>query len=187
MKVRLDVLLMVGLLGLILAAPARAQCLERVVQSVVSDFRQANQWPYPYVCEDRLAVPAPFAVMVENGWRRQNLLADHHFKNDTGELNAAGEKMVRWIVNEAPTQHRAIFVRRADTVNTTKSRLAAVEKFAAKASYDGTVPPIAETSIRPAGYPADWPNAKDATISRKWPINVPTNVYIPHATGDAQK
>jgi hypothetical protein len=185
MKVRLDVLFMVGLLGLLLAAPARAQCLERVVQSVVSDFRQANQWPYPYLGEDRQAVPAPFAIMVENGWRRQNLLADHHFKNETDELNAAGEKMVRWILNEAPAQHRAIFVRRGDTVNATKSRLAAVEKFAAKASYDGTVPPITETTIRPAGYPADWPNAKDVTISRKWPINVPTNIYIPHATGDA--
>ncbi len=179
MKVRLDVLFVVALGGMALAAPVRAQCLEKAVQSVVSDFRQANLWPYPYVGADRQAVPAFFGPMVQNGWRRQNLLADHHFKPDSGALNAPGEKMVRWIVNEAPSQHRAVFVRRAETADGTKARLTAVEQFAAKVSIDGTVPPIVETMVRPAGYPADWPNAKDATISRKWPINVPNNIYLP--------
>jgi hypothetical protein len=186
MKVRLDVLIVVALAGTLLAAPARAQCLEKAVQSVVSDFRQANLWPYPYVCADREAVPPSFAIMVQNGWRRQNLLAEQHFKSDGGELNAAGEKMVRWIVNEAPTQHRAIFVRRTETPEGTKARLAAVEQFAAKVSMDGTVPSILETNIRSAGYPADWPNAKDSTISRKWPINVPNNIYLPEPNKPAK-
>jgi len=185
MKRRLEVCLLLLLAGIASTAPARAQCLETIVRSIADDYRQANWWPYPYVCPDRQAVVAPLQIMIDNGWRRQNLVADQHFKGKKGELNAAGERMIRWIVLEAPQHHRTIFVRRADTEEETAARIAAVQHFAAKASTDGNVPPVLETTVSPAGRPADWPNPRDSSISRKYPIAVPNN-YLPHGEGQQQ-
>jgi len=180
MKRRLEVSVLFLLAGIASAVPARAQCLETLARSIADDYRQANRWPFPYVCPDRQAVAAPFQIMIDNGWRRQNLVADQHFKGKKGELSAAGERMIRWIVQEAPRQHRTIFVRRADTEEETAARMAAVQQFAIKVSSDGNVPPVLETTVSPAGHPADWPNPRDSSISRKYPITVPNN-YLPHS------
>ncbi len=185
MKRRLEVSLLLLLAGIASATPARAQCLETIVRSIADDYRQANAWPYPYVCPDRQAVVAPFEIMIDNGWRRQNLVADQHFKGKKGELSPGGERMIRWIVQEAPRHHRTIFVRRADTEEETAARVAAVQHFAAKVSTDGNVPQVLETTVSPAGHPADWPNPRDSSISRKYPITVPNN-YLPHGESQQQ-
>ena len=71
-----------------------------------------KMWPWPYVCADRVAVHEPFCIMVNNGWRRQNLLGPHHFNPNTNQLTTAGELRVQWILTQAPPERRNIFVER---------------------------------------------------------------------------
>ena len=98
------------------AAPALAEnWLCEFFEGVVRDTKRRQCWPKPFTCPDREAVRAPFAVMVANGWQRQNMLADFHFEPGTTRLTEAGRLKVRSIVFDSPEQHRTVFVRRADT------------------------------------------------------------------------
>ncbi len=180
-------------LGLILALPSgflaaeecSNGCSRPFLEGIVDDFCRHNQWPHPYVCWDRQAIQAPFAAMIHNGWRRQNLLADHHFKDKSGQLTEAGESTVRWLVTEAPAQHRTIYVRRAATPELTSARLDAVQQFAAKVAPDGAAPQVLETHVSPAGYPAAWPPAKGGSVGRTFPVSVPTKIYLPERSSSS--
>jgi hypothetical protein len=154
------------------------------LRAVVRDFQEVNQWPCPYVCWDREAVRAPFPPMVQNGWRRQNVLADCHFTANSAELSPAGQHKVRWILTEAPVEHRTIFVRRTDTPEQTSARINAVREYAAKAVSDVDPPNILETYLSPAGYPAGWPGGKDDSLSRRFQPHVPDKIYLPERKTD---
>ncbi len=148
-------------------------------EAVVRDFCEVNNWPCPYVCWDREAARAPFPAMIQNAWRRQNLLADCHFTGSGGELSQAGQHKVRWILTEAPVEHRAIFVRRTDTPGQTVARVNAIREYAAKVAPDVGPLSIMETYLRPAGYPAGWPGAKDDSTARKFQTYSPNKLYLP--------
>ena len=140
------------------AIPLSADCLCDFVNSVARDTKRRNCWPAPFVCMDRQAVRAPFAIEVENGWRKQNMLGDFYFEPTTGQINEAGKLKIRWIVIEAPEQHREIFVHIAQSNEETQARLAAVAAVATEAASlapQGQVPPITQTSISDSGTPAD--------------------------------
>ena len=99
--------------GLACVAPARADWIFCIVDgtkkfchSVARDTKRRNCWPEPFTRPDRYAVRAPFALMVSNGWRRQNLLGEHHFVDQGGKLTEAGRLKIRWILTEAPQHHR---------------------------------------------------------------------------------
>lgn len=168
-------LLIIPALAAILSQSARGE----VFKALVRDFREVNQWPCPYNCWDREAATAPLPAMIQNGWRRQNLLADGHFTANSGELSPTGQYKVRWIVTEAPIQHRMIYVRRAETPEQTAARITAIRNYASKVAPDAEPPSILETHLSPAGYPAGWPGAKDDSIARKFQTHMPENLYLP--------
>lgn len=139
------------------AVPAKAQqcsAWHAFWQSVARDWRRNNCWPEAFVGPDRLAVRAPFVVMVNNGWRRQNLLGDHHFEEGTTDLNQSGKLKVRWIMTQAPPQHRTIYVRRADKPEDTAARIAAIQEYGGRFAEDGQLPAVLETNLDPTGWPA---------------------------------
>jgi hypothetical protein len=111
-------------------------------------------WPWPYVCPDRVAVREPFALMVSNGWRRQNLLGAHHFNNNNDKLTTAGELRVQWIMTQAPAHRRDIFVERSIEADVTAKRLVAVREYAALVPAEAGVPQISETYLISEGRPA---------------------------------
>jgi hypothetical protein len=121
--------------------------------------------------------------MVQNGWRRQNLVADHHFREMGAQLNDAGQTVIRRIVNEMAAQHHPIYVRRGQTAEETAARMAAVQQFAAKVAVDGNVPPVLETNVSPAGYPAGWPpplvGNRGSNVGRQFQVSVPKEMYLP--------
>jgi hypothetical protein len=175
MSPRLSILALFLLVALTPPVPSNGE----VFRALVRDFQEINQWPCPYNCWDRESAKAPWAGMIQNGWRRQNLLADGHFTGNNSELSAAGQYKVRWILTEAQIDHRTIFVRRGETAEETAARLNAVRKYAAKVAPDGGPPSILETHLSPAGYPAGWPGAKDESITRKFQSNMPDKLYLP--------
>lgn len=117
--------------------------------------RQANaMWPYPYVCPDRIRAHAPFDSMVNNGWRRQNLLGRHHFDADTGKLTRAGELKVRWILTQTPPNRRQIFIERGIEASITDQRIAYAQEYASGLALDGTEASVVDTHIVSEGRPA---------------------------------
>jgi hypothetical protein len=130
--------------------------LGEVGQSVARDFKRRNCWPQPFLCPDRQSVREPFAVMVSNGWQRQNLLGDYYFEPGTGKLSESGRLRVMWVLNEAPEQHRVIAVHRGTSPEETAARMMAVQQLVAQNLLPGQMPPsVSETSMSDAGWPAD--------------------------------
>lgn len=159
---------------LVATQPSRGELIEAMAQ----DFCERNQWPCPYNCWDREATRAFFPPMVQNAWRRQNLLADYHFSVTSSELTAAGQGKVRWILTEAPLDHRTVFVRRGLTAEETQARMNAVRKYASKLALDSP-PSIVDSNATAPGYSPVWPGAKDPAVSRRFQAWVPDKIYIP--------
>jgi hypothetical protein len=160
--------------------PLSADWLCDFCNSVARDTKRRNCWPAPFVCPDRQTVRAPFAIMVNNGWRRQNMLGDYYFEPTTGKLTEAGKLKIRWILFEAPEQHRLIYVHIGKTSEETETRLAAVNEQAASLVPQNEVPPIMQTSIADAGSPAD----RVDMIERKYQSSMP-NPRLPSAASQS--
>ena len=132
---------------------AQAVWVDETAHYVKHGYRQNVDWPWPYICPDRIAVREPFCQMINNGWRRQNLLGPHHFKSSK-ELTTAGELRVHWIMTQAPADRRTIYVERALEPEVTERRLAAVRDYAAKVVFDGQMPQVTDTNLVSEGRPA---------------------------------
>ncbi|MGQ9576925.1 MAG: hypothetical protein ACUVUC_16600 [Thermoguttaceae bacterium] len=161
------------------AVPAQQPCRHGLLEYLAEQYCENARWPAPYFCPDRQAVRDTLAIGVQNGWRRQNLLAEHHFQPQTGQLNEAGRTAIRRILDDVPAARRTIYVRKADTPEETAARLEAVQQFAAKLAGQTNVPPILQTRISPAGYPAGWPPVREGAVSRKFQVWVPEKLYLP--------
>lgn len=147
---------------------------------------QANaMWPYPYVCPDRIWAHAPFDVMVANGWRRQNLLGDHHFDAETGKLTRAGELKVQWILTQTPPSRRQIFVERSIRADETESRLATAQEFANSIESEGGEALVLDTPIRSPRRPASMVDSeRNSFIESRLPAVLPAGSSSTAATSN---
>jgi hypothetical protein len=126
-------------------------------------------WPWPYVCADRVAVREPFALMVNNGWRRQNLLGPHHFNDRSDQLTSAGELRVQWIMTQAPGQRRTIFIERDIDPGITSQRMAAARTYATRLAIDGQTPQLMESHLVSEGRPASVVDATNVRFQESLP------------------
>ncbi|HEY4759778.1 MAG TPA: hypothetical protein VIH42_04285 [Thermoguttaceae bacterium] len=154
---------------LLSAIPTSADWLCDFINSVARDTKRRNCWPNPFVCPDRQVTRMPLAIMVENGWRRQNMLGDFHFEKKTGKLTEAGQLKIRWIIYEAPAQHRSIFVHIGQTNEETDARLESTQEYVASLVPHDEMPPIMQTTISDSGSPAD----RVEMIDRKYQSSMP--------------
>jgi hypothetical protein len=122
---------------------------------IARDFKRRNCWPEPFVAWDRQAVRDPMGIMIARGWERQNMLHEQYFEDGRTSLNEAGRLKVRWILNDAPTLHRIIYVRRADNAADTQARIDSVRAYVAQLQPGRAQAAILETSLSPPGWPAD--------------------------------
>ncbi len=117
------------LVGMALGACSTAQAQwSSLWDSTYHDYRRNVEWPEPFLQPDRAATVAPFALMIANGWRRQNLLSDYHFLDDGAQLNLAGETRLRWILTQQPPNRRTIFVQRGLTQDLSMARVGMVQR-----------------------------------------------------------
>ncbi len=151
------------------SVPLRAECLHEFAASVARDFKRRNCWPKPFVCPDRQTVRAPFHMMVNNGWRRQNMLGDHHFQPTTGEITEAAEMKIRWILTAAPQHHRTIYVHRADFPAETTARMESVRLATRNILPEGMEAAILETDVPSYGWPAWQVDAIDRMFESSMP------------------
>jgi len=152
------------------AASAQAVWFDDGAHYVKHGYKQNKVWPWPYVCADRIAVREPFCMMVNNGWRRQNLLGAHHFTENGDKLTTAGELRVRWIMTQAPAAHRTIFVERAINPTVTTDRVAAARDYATLVDPPGgQLAQIVETNLTSEGRPASVVDAVNVRFQESMP------------------
>jgi hypothetical protein len=141
-------------------------------------YHRNQAWPWPFMCPDRVAAREPFCIMVDNGWRRQNLLGPHHFNADGDKLTTAGELRVRWIMTQAPPDRRSIFIERSVEPELTAQRLATARDFAAQVALDGQMPEVFETHLLSEGRPASVVDATNVRFQESLPPPVlPASAY----------
>jgi hypothetical protein len=143
---------------------AEAQWMTTFSEGVCRGYHRNKAWPEPFLMPDRAAVNIPFAMMVANGWRRQNLLSDYHFNEDTQQLNQAGEMKLRYILTQQMPSRRTVFVQRGLTPDVTASRMAMVEREAARITPAGASGGVVESDLANDGWPAD----EIDTVSRRF-------------------
>jgi len=112
------------------------------------------QWPRQYIPPARSSVCQTYNAMINNGWRRQNLLGDYHFNKETNELTSAGKLKVNWIMSQAPVGRRSVFVQRAGEELNTTARLAAVHNYAGNMSPSVGQIEVNDTHIVAEGHRA---------------------------------
>jgi hypothetical protein len=137
------------------AAPACAEGIGDFFSSINRDIKRRNCWPVPFVYGDRQAAREPIALMVCNGWERQNMLADVHFEAGGTRLTEAGRLKVLSILNDTAEQHRMVYVHRAANVQETSVRIRTAQLFVAQSAYGGQLAPVLETNRSDYGSPAE--------------------------------
>jgi hypothetical protein len=157
---------------------ARAVFFDEGAHYVKRGYHANQMWPWPYQCPDRIAVREPFCLMVNNGWRRQNLLGAHHFNPDSNQLTTAGELRVQAIMTQAPIDRRNIFIERSLNADMNAARLTAVRDYAAKVSTDGQTPLVEQTYLISEGRPAAVVDATNVKFMQAMPAPV-----LPEPTG----
>ncbi len=126
-------------------------------------------WPHPFNCPDRASATAPFATMTNNGWRRHNLLGQHHFEPDGSALNVAGQLKVRWILTQAPPHRRSIFVERDLETEVTDARIAAVDTYSQRVLIGDEQVDIQDTHLVSEGRSASIVDAINVRFQESMP------------------
>jgi len=116
---------------------------------------QANQmWPSQYIPAARRSVLGAYEVMVNNGWRRQNLLGAYHFDPDSNELTDAGKLKVKWILTQTPHHRRSVFVERGFDLSHTAARVTSINTWVSRMSPTVGEVDVNDTHIMAEGHSA---------------------------------
>jgi hypothetical protein len=124
-------------------------------QGLVDDYHARNRWPEPYESVDRAAAQSPFFAMVAKGWEQQNMLVDQHFEEGNNRLSESGRLKVRWILLQAPAQHRVIYLHQALDAPATSQRVDAVQRLVLQTVADPLNVPILVTTLDPVENSAE--------------------------------
>ena len=120
------------------------------------EYKMNKLWPQQFVDADRETVRTPFVVMADNGWKKQNTMGGHYFKDDTHELTESGKLKVQYILNVAPVSRRTIWVLHEPTPGVTESRVQAVHTWAAQVLPPGESALVMTTVVPDFGAPAEY-------------------------------
>lgn len=123
-------------------------------QPFIHKYHSAHYWPHPYNCEDRATVAAFTATQTMNGWIAATTLFDYHFDPVSNELNSAGQKQIRWIMNSVPYEHRQVYVALSTESQLNGARTANVERAVATLAGPEQPLPVLTRVATPEGRPA---------------------------------
>jgi hypothetical protein len=117
-------------------------------------YHENCMWPAQYIPTARCSVNNAYTAMINNGWRRQNLLGDYHFEEGSNQLTTAGKLKTKWILTQAPQNRRMIFVERGVDQSETASRIAAIHSWASNQSPVMEPVQVNDTHIVSEGHTA---------------------------------
>jgi len=122
-------------------------------ESCEAAYYENKMWPNQYIGPSRRGICQATEAMINNGWRRQNLLGKHHFHADGEKLSEAGQLKVEWILTQAPAHRRTVYVERTMEQEETARRVQSVQDLAANMTPSAPAD-VQETHIRDEGHPA---------------------------------
>jgi hypothetical protein len=154
------------------SATASAWWFGAACDTIECGREQNANWPWPYMCPDRMAVRQPFEMMICNGWRRQNLLGSYYFDPETNALNTAGQLQVQWIMTQAPSEHRQIYVERSVDPSITAQRTQTTIQYAQHVAINGQTPQVFDTYQMAEGRPAQIVDATNVRFLESMPAPV---------------
>jgi len=146
-----------------------AQGIKGFFRSIGVDTARNGCWPDAFVPIDRTNARLPFVVMVQTGWKRQNLIADPYFQEDGKTLTDSGKRQSKWILTQAPVQHRTIFVKEGDNASVTEARVKAVSEAAVSFVGPDQKVDIRITNIDPPGWPAEYVDTVERAYLKTMP------------------
>ena len=111
-------------------------------QGVHRGYARNNAWPDPFNEVDAFQVQAPFEIMKRNGWRMHNTIGHNLFRGGDGALMSAGRERIHWIVTQAPSPHRNLYVVRGSSQAETDARVAAVRRTLSTIHTDKPMPQV---------------------------------------------
>lgn len=112
-------------------------------------------WPNQYIQPSRRGICQAYATMVNNGWRRNNLMGSYHFESsEKQELSEAGRRKAQWILTQAPPNRRTIFIERAADDVRTAERVQALQDYAANSVPNSAPADVQESHLRLEGHSA---------------------------------
>jgi hypothetical protein len=127
-------------------------CGPTMKDSCEEAYYQNSIWPRQYIAPSRRGICQSFDLMVENGWRRHNVLGRYHFDPNTGELSEAGRLKVEWILTQSAPNRRTIYIERTINQEQTAQRMESVQALAADLSSGAA--DVRETYVRDHGHRA---------------------------------
>ena len=157
---------------LVSTSTASAVWIDSTVDYIGCGRQRNAEWPWPYICPDRMAVRQPFEMMICNGWRRQNLLGSHYFDHETNKLNTAGELQVQWIMTQAPQGHRQIFIEQSISPTVTAQRIASAQRYAQRVALAGESPQVYDSTLMSEGRPASVVDFTNVRFLENMPVPV---------------
>ena len=137
--------LMIAVLLISTAAPARAGFMTALMRDMNRGYHRNHCWPQPFAYQDYQSAKAPYAIMVQHGWRQQNIISDYHYEPDSTELNEAGQRHIRSVIANSPENRRILYVQRGVTPEQTEARVRAVRASAELLAVHGQQFDVQET------------------------------------------
>ncbi len=147
-----------------------------------SAYMWNSVWPKPLIPPARLSVNSMYEAMINNGWRRQNLLGKHHFDADTNQLTEAGKLKVQWILTQTPMHRRDIFVQRGLNETQTAVRIDSIHRYTAAMSPSPGRTNVTDTHLVAEGHSA---SAVDAMFTGYQANRLPP--VLPVDTGGSEE
>lgn len=99
-----------------------------------------------------------FATQVGNGWAQATTLCAYHFDEESHQLNDAGRVHLRWILENAPLDHRTVYVQAGPYAQISDARHAAVQNESTLIAGHGAT----QVVVQPMAVPGRPANEVDA-------------------------
>ncbi len=131
-----------------------------------------SAWPLPFTCQDREHYYQIFHLQYATGMAVAHTLTSEYFNTESNELNAAGQAKVAWIMQNAPSNSKMIYVYEDQTNATMDQRMHSVKATVDKWYGNMGAYQIAKTQIRPNQIPATYQEQISASYEANLPVPV---------------
>ena len=117
-------------------------------------FHAAHYWPYPYYIWSRNRVMDTISAHEQNGWQDATTIYEYHFDPDTNELNDSGKLHLRWVLLNAPSKYRTLFIQTSGEEGVNEMRTVGVKQYASRLMAGQEIPPVVYRNVISVGRPA---------------------------------
>lgn len=161
---------------LVLALPGVATADWHEFWAQFEKDRQRNQaWPIPFNQADQQSVRSIFGTMVRKGWEQQIVFQEIHFDEKTNELNALGQKKLRWILQNVPPEKAGLYVQKTLEPGVTEARLENLQIAATELSQGDELLQAAPVRTRPILMRGENADAQITAARRVAPTFIPAS------------